>query len=902
MKKIILLTILIGLTHFGFTANIYWVGLSGNNDWSTAGNWSDASGVPHSGTPTVPTSTDIAIFDGAGTGNVDCNISSNISVQGISLTGIFSGNLTQSSGFTITIGSSGYAQSTGNFIGSDSNIDLNGEFSLSGGNFTSTSATLFIGRNVNTNLTIFNHTAGSFDHNNGTVEFDPTCTSYNTRTYTIDVIPSTIFNNIVLDATSTQSGDEIITTATGDIVEAIGNITHDDGQINGSFSLDGNLIINSEANGGSGWFIFDGSAAQTYTVASGSPRTIGIEINKTAGNVSPNATTEFRIQRFNQVLGDFTAPTGIFFIGGSWNANLTIFNHTAGSFDHNNGTVEFDPTCTSYNTRTYTIDVIPSTIFNNIVLDATSTQSGDETIFIANGDTLHAVGNALLDDGATSGGWIGVEGNATVMSTITNGAAPIVFLGNNAQTFDLTGATSAQNGAISIDKTGNTVQLLSDLIMDATSQDFSILNGEFNNNSFDMSVSGDWTNNDIYTHTGNRIVRFIGTGTQILSGTSITTFYDVEMNNTGAGLNLQQGIIIPNILTMTDGHITLNGGDIDLLTTGVMTGETNANRVLGDLGQIIAHDRDLSSTSTVYTDIAGLGINITTGGSNPPGLTTFARGHQIQGTGPTFSIRRYFDITPTNNSSLDLTMQIEYYDGELNGQSEANLVMWRSIDLGVSWTNEHGTAFPASNYVEKNAIPAFSRWTLSNELTDPLPIELLTFNAIANKNIVNLTWTTEKEINNDYFTIERSKDGESWKELSIVDGAGNSDKTIHYKDTDSNPLQGVSYYRLMQTDYDGTSTYSQVVEVFFGEENTLNATVFPNPSTENHVFVQLENIDVSNKNPANYSLFTINGQELQSGKLNEKTSKIDLTNIASGVYILNVNHNQLVKHFKIIKK
>ncbi|HYG50014.1 MAG TPA: T9SS type A sorting domain-containing protein [Flavobacteriales bacterium] len=114
-----------------------------------------------------------------------------------------------------------------------------------------------------------------------------------------------------------------------------------------------------------------------------------------------------------------------------------------------------------------------------------------------------------------------------------------------------------------------------------------------------------------------------------------------------------------------------------------------------------------------------------------------------------------------------------------------------------------------------------------------LPIELLAFNAVKNNAHVDVTWKTATETNNDYFTIERSKDGDLWATIALVDGAGNSSQVIEYMDADYSPLKGTSYYRLKQTDYDGNSSYSQVAVVHNTDGTEANITAFPNPTDGN---------------------------------------------------------------------
>lgn len=119
--------------------------------------------------------------------------------------------------------------------------------------------------------------------------------------------------------------------------------------------------------------------------------------------------------------------------------------------------------------------------------------------------------------------------------------------------------------------------------------------------------------------------------------------------------------------------------------------------------------------------------------------------------------------------------------------------------------------------------------------TGVLPVELISFNAIADDNVVGINWSTASQLNNDYFTIERSSNGEKFTELLKVDGAGTSVQQIDYFEQDLSPLPGTSYYRLKQTDFDGTSSYSQSVAV---KRNTPTGalTVYPNPTNTKEAF------------------------------------------------------------------
>ncbi|NQX98097.1 MAG: hypothetical protein HRT73_09495, partial [Flavobacteriales bacterium] len=126
----------------------------------------------------------------------------------------------------------------------------------------------------------------------------------------------------------------------------------------------------------------------------------------------------------------------------------------------------------------------------------------------------------------------------------------------------------------------------------------------------------------------------------------------------------------------------------------------------------------------------------------------------------------------------------------------------------------NASQFPISSFV--GSIATFNNidfvtgnWFTIASLTaaNPLPITLLSFEATANEDKVDLKWSTSTEINNGFFTIERSADAKNWEEIVTTNGAGNSNQTIEYFETDYEPLEGVSYYRLKQTDFNGQYEY-----------------------------------------------------------------------------------------------
>jgi hypothetical protein len=112
----------------------------------------------------------------------------------------------------------------------------------------------------------------------------------------------------------------------------------------------------------------------------------------------------------------------------------------------------------------------------------------------------------------------------------------------------------------------------------------------------------------------------------------------------------------------------------------------------------------------------------------------------------------------------------------------------------------------------------------------PLPIELLFFEAQAEGPVVHTTWATATEQDNERFTVERSTDGLVWYQVTELPGAGTSNQLLHYSAVDERPLSGTSYYRLRQTDLDGTMTWSEMRVVHIDARAGEPWQVVPNPT------------------------------------------------------------------------
>ena len=184
-----------------------------------------------------------------------------------------------------------------------------------------------------------------------------------------------------------------------------------------------------------------------------------------------------------------------------------------------------------------------------------------------------------------------------------------------------------------------------------------------------------------------------------------------------------------------------------------------------------------------------------------------------------------------------------------------------------------------------------------------LPIQLINFEANVNEHVIDLKWMTATEINNDYFTVEKSNNVKKWEEVLSTSGAGNSNTTLEYAATDYNPITGVSYYRLKQTDYDGAYTYFDIVAVNYQTNSDENFNVFPNPIKIG------ESVNIKNLvgNDLIVVLQDVNGKKyftkLVSNDEEGKTIKIPINaNVPSGTYLISATCGNQMCSKKIVIK
>lgn len=179
-----------------------------------------------------------------------------------------------------------------------------------------------------------------------------------------------------------------------------------------------------------------------------------------------------------------------------------------------------------------------------------------------------------------------------------------------------------------------------------------------------------------------------------------------------------------------------------------------------------------------------------------------------------------------------------------------------------------------------------------------LPISLFEFKAsvTANKQIA-INWATVSEQNNKYFTVERSSDGITFLSIQKLNSKGNTLASQLYSTIDATPLNGTSYYRLKQTDFDGKSTYSKSIMVTITSTDT-ELSAYPNPTTS---LLNLKIKDALQKR-LTYEIFSVDGKAIDQQKIKNDITTIPTSKLVNGAYLLQVKqNNSVIKTFRIIK-
>lgn len=221
----------------------------------------------------------------------------------------------------------------------------------------------------------------------------------------------------------------------------------------------------------------------------------------------------------------------------------------------------------------------------------------------------------------------------------------------------------------------------------------------------------------------------------------------------------------------------------------------------------------------------------------------------------------------------------------------------------------HGEAFVISNLpdgsnyqIEAVDSEMCHDWVTGSVQCDKLPVELLTFEGEAQTNGNLLKWSTAAEIDNDYFTIESSKNGIDFIQLGVTKGAGNSSTVLSYQFLDRQAVGGITYYRLSQTDFDGSTNMEATTEVSRGEVSGITLiNTYPIP------FLDELNLQLYSTMATGFyiSLTDIIGREVVQMRfeLQQGFNEFSLSTsfLPKGLYLIAIKSEEGILYQKVIK-
>jgi hypothetical protein len=243
-----------------------------------------------------------------------------------------------------------------------------------------------------------------------------------------------------------------------------------------------------------------------------------------------------------------------------------------------------------------------------------------------------------------------------------------------------------------------------------------------------------------------------------------------------------------------------------------------------------------------------------------------------------------FNIVATSNSTTAV-YDIKLFNNNHTNASGAGFTVIKDSGSGfeLSGSCEPSTA----NEVHRTGLVGFSRFATA-QASDPLPIELLSFDGEVSEEGNILEWVTASETNNEYFTIQRSQDGQVFGSVEDVPGAGFSSTQLAYTLLDKDPPAGASYYRLKQTDFDGAFTYSDVILLNRAEEMGVDhIEVYPIP-TQNDLTLRF--VHLYDKEKMSMSIYDMTGRRVVQRSIVAQeglnTKEINISKLELGSYTL----------------
>lgn len=290
------------------------------------------------------------------------------------------------------------------------------------------------------------------------------------------------------------------------------------------------------------------------------------------------------------------------------------------------------------------------------------------------------------------------------------------------------------------------------------------------------------------------------------------------------------------------------------------------------------------------------GTNITLSGMLAPGETFVISNGSADAAILAVTDQTSGTISHNGNDSYILykgaTIIDSYGDADNNASFGANQNMERNLSGPCPYDTNPTDDFDPTAYTSSPYSTGFPPGLGST--IGVVPVEFSSFTAKGMTDYNLLSWSTASEVNNDFFMVQHSLDGQNFEDLKYIQGNGTSSTEQYYRYEHSTPAQSINYYRLKQVDYDGTTDYSDVVSVRINNESDFEIDVYPT------VFNDIVNISsTSEVLGGEVIIYTLSGQQVYNTTLIEE--QVNLSSLNAGTYIIQFKVGNIVSNHRLIK-
>lgn len=462
-------------------------------------------------------------------------------------------------------------------------------------------------------------------------------------------------------------------------------------------------------------------------------------------------------------------------------------------------------------------------------------------------------------------------------------------------------------------------------------------NSNYKNNSifniadgpYDINITNDWLNSGgEFYHLYNTVIFDGSTNQNVTTNGDYFYNFTVDNTNTTEALTLSDNCNIEGTGTLTDGVIITGSNKLISLSTAAadLTGYSDTSYVYGNLRRYIATNTstyglplgngtgttnyfladiiNASLTGTAYLDTKF--VTATAADYNQTGFEALSK--EMSGSGVTtkamkdLDAKGYFQIDPDLQPSGG-TYSMKMYNTNYtlaNWVDNDQCIFKRpsgssdmsDFNMAGTISEDNGSGrLVADGFLLSTGISSFSELIPALATASPLPVELINYNVEHYKKTkVLVSWNTLSEKNCDYYTVERTIDGENFEVLSNSNCQQYNYSLTNYKTIDEQPYRGTSYYRLSQVDLDGKRTYYPLKSITFNDEEIL---IFPNPTNNSSFTIEYKALT---DDVLNVVIYNTLGEMIYKVKMEQKkgsfSEQVKTSLLSKGIYYVELSNNQ----------